>query len=89
MAKRPIFDTYVFSGYSAEIEKIYLSSLFPSIVLFELVATSLDEEALKKIWSVENLAGQNTPADHSNGQRLVGNREINSPFVSQQIRSGQ
>ncbi len=48
MAKRPIFDTSVFSGYSAEIEKIYLSSLFPSIVLFELVATSLDEGALRK-----------------------------------------
>jgi predicted nucleic acid-binding protein len=48
MAKRPIFDTSVFSGYSSEIENIYLSSLFPSIVLYELVATSLDEETLKK-----------------------------------------
>src|SRR5438552_5557604 len=48
MAKKPIFDTSVFSGYSAEIEKIYFVSLFPSIVLYELVATSLDEGALKK-----------------------------------------
>ena len=48
MAKRPIFDTSVFSDYSAEIEKIYLSSLFPSIVLYELVATSIDESTLKR-----------------------------------------
>ena len=48
MAKRPIFDTSVFSDYSAEIEKLYLSSLFPSVVLFELVATSIDESLLKK-----------------------------------------
>ncbi|MFN0280085.1 MAG: hypothetical protein ACKVRN_16030 [Pyrinomonadaceae bacterium] len=48
MAKRPIFDTSVFSSYSTEIEKIYLSSLFPTIVLFELVASSIDESLLKR-----------------------------------------
>jgi predicted nucleic acid-binding protein len=48
MARRPIFDTSVFSDYSHEIEKVYLSSLFPSVVLYELVATSIDETSLKR-----------------------------------------
>jgi predicted nucleic acid-binding protein len=48
MAKRPIFDTSVFSEYSRKIEKVYLSSLFPSVIFYELVATSIDETTLKK-----------------------------------------
>ena len=48
MAKRPIFDTSIFSTYSKEIESLYITSLFPSVVFYELVATSIDESTLKK-----------------------------------------
>ena len=48
MAKKPIFDTSVFSDYSSKIETIYLSALFPSVIFYELVATSIDETTLKK-----------------------------------------
>jgi predicted nucleic acid-binding protein len=48
MVKRPIFDTSVFSDYSRKIERIYLSALFPSVIFYELVATSIDETTLKK-----------------------------------------
>jgi predicted nucleic acid-binding protein len=48
MARRPIFDTSVFSDYASEIEKLLLSSLFPTLVFYELVATSIDESTLQK-----------------------------------------
>ncbi|HSK71557.1 MAG TPA: hypothetical protein VK892_07675 [Pyrinomonadaceae bacterium] len=48
MAKKPICDTSVFSDYADYIDRIILSVLFPTIVLFELVATSLDEATLQK-----------------------------------------
>ncbi len=48
MAKRPIFDTSVFSEYSEQIESLYITSLFPSVVFYELIATSIDESSLKK-----------------------------------------
>ncbi len=48
MARKPIFDTSVFSDYTDYIDKIILSVLFPTVVLFELMATSIDESNLKK-----------------------------------------
>ena len=48
MARRPIFDTCVFSDYADYVDKIILSVLFPTVVLFELVATSIDESSLQK-----------------------------------------
>lgn len=55
MAKKttPIFDTSVFPHYVLEIEELLESSLFTSVVLFELVATSIDQAAMQKYerWS--------------------------------------
>lgn len=48
MAKKPIFDTSVFSDYAAEIEEIYTSALFPTVVLYELTATTIDDSTLQK-----------------------------------------
>ncbi len=48
MAKSPIFDTSIFSPYKKQIEKDIVFSLMPSIVLYELTATSIDESTLKK-----------------------------------------
>ena len=48
MAKSPVFDTSVFSPYSNLIEPQISSALFPSIVFYELTATSIDETTLKK-----------------------------------------
>ncbi|CAN5870485.1 hypothetical protein BH20ACI4_BH20ACI4_33230 [soil metagenome] len=48
MVKKPIFDTSVYSDYTAEIEKIYTSALFPTIVLYELTATSIDDSTLQR-----------------------------------------
>ena len=50
MAKKitPVFDTSVFSDYIDEIDKNILFVLFPTVVLFELVATSIDAETLQR-----------------------------------------
>lgn len=48
MAKKPICDTSVFSDYGDYVDRIILSVLFPTVILFELVATSIDEASLKK-----------------------------------------
>jgi len=48
MAKSPVFDTSVFSPYSRLIEPQIPYALFPSIVFYELTATSIDESILKK-----------------------------------------
>lgn len=48
MAKFPIFDTSVFSPYAKLIEPQIAHALFPSIVFYELTATSIDESILKK-----------------------------------------
>ncbi len=43
-----MFDTSVFPDYAERIESLLLSCLFPSIVFFELVATSIDDSTLQK-----------------------------------------
>lgn len=50
MAKKiiPIFDTSVFPDYVSQIENLLLTSLFTSIVFYELIATSIDETILQK-----------------------------------------
>jgi len=48
MAKKPICDTSVFSDYGDQIDNIILSVLFPTVVLYELVATSINEGNLQK-----------------------------------------
>lgn len=48
MVKSPVFDTSVFSPYSHLIEPQIANALFPSIVFYELTATSIDESILKK-----------------------------------------
>ncbi|MEQ1924296.1 MAG: hypothetical protein ABL952_17490 [Pyrinomonadaceae bacterium] len=50
MAKRisPIFDTSVFSDHTDVINENIINVLFPTIVLFELVASSIDLSTLKR-----------------------------------------
>ena len=48
MAKSPVFDTSVFSPYKKQVEKEIAFALLPSIVLYELTATGIDESTLKK-----------------------------------------
>lgn len=48
MASRPIFDTSTVIEYSVEVENLYHSAFFASIVFFELIATSTDNSTLKK-----------------------------------------
>ena len=48
MAKSPVFDTSVFSPFSRLIEPQIPYALFPSIVFYELTATSIDESILKR-----------------------------------------
>ncbi len=48
MVRKPICDTSVFSDYADVVDKIILSVLFPTVVLYELMATSIDESNLKK-----------------------------------------
>lgn len=48
MAKSPIFDTSVFPPFGQSIEPQIATALFPSIVFYELTATSIDQTTLKK-----------------------------------------
>lgn len=48
MARKPIFDTSVFSDYADEVDRIILSILFPTVVLYELIATSIDDSTLAR-----------------------------------------
>ena len=48
MVSRPIFDTNVIIEYQEEIEGIFYSVYLPSIVFFELLATSIDQSELQK-----------------------------------------
>jgi predicted nucleic acid-binding protein len=48
MAKSPVFDTSVFSPFKKQVEKDIAFALLPSVVLYELTATSVDESTLKK-----------------------------------------
>lgn len=61
MVKRitPIFDTSIFSDYADHVDKKILSVLFPTVVLYELVATSIDETILQKYESWKILLSKN------------------------------
>ncbi len=48
MVKSPVFDTSIFSPFKSEIEKEIAFALLPSIVLYELTATSIDQSTLQK-----------------------------------------
>ena len=47
MVSRPIFDTNICISYRSQIDKAIVSSFLPSIVFFELLATSTDHSNLK------------------------------------------
>ncbi len=59
MVRKPIFDTSVFSGFAARIEDMLLSCLFPTIIFYELVATSIDDSTLQKYERWRSLANKN------------------------------
>lgn len=48
MARSPIFDTSTVIEHSLQVEVLYHSAYFASIVFFELIATSTDHGTLKK-----------------------------------------
>lgn len=52
----PLFDTSVFADFGSRIEELLEASFTTSIVLFELVATSIDNAAMKKYERWRNLA---------------------------------
>lgn len=54
MAKSPVFDTSVFSPYKRLIEPQIPYALFPSIVFYELTASSIDEGTMKHYESWRN-----------------------------------
>ena len=59
MARKPIFDTSVFPDYAVRIESLLLSCLFPTLVFYELVATSIDDSTLQKYERWRVLANKN------------------------------
>lgn len=58
MAKKttPLFDTSVFGDYASSIEELLEASLTASVVLYELVATSISADSMKKYERWRNLA---------------------------------
>jgi hypothetical protein len=87
MAIRPIFDTNVIINYRNEVDKIILSSYLPSIVFFELLATSIDRSELKTYTRWRN-AQQTRPSFISNRKRFLGNRKDYQSLIFEQSRSG-
>ena len=59
MARKPIFDTSVFPDYAVRIENLLLSCLFPTLVFYELVASSIDDSTLQKYERWRVLANKN------------------------------
>ena len=59
MARKPMFDTSVFPDYAVRIENLLLSCLFPTLVFYELVATSIDDSTLQKYERWRVLANKN------------------------------
>jgi predicted nucleic acid-binding protein len=59
MAKLPVFDTSVFSPFKKQIEREIAFALLPSIVLYELIATNIDDSTLKKYERWRNLLNKN------------------------------
>lgn len=59
MARKPLFDTSVFPDYAGKIENLLLSCLFPTIIFYELVATSIDDSTLQKYERWRLLANKN------------------------------
>ena len=59
MARKPLFDTSVFPDYAGKIENLLLSCLFPTIIFYELVATSIDDSTLQKYERWHLLANKN------------------------------
>ncbi|MEJ7849707.1 MAG: hypothetical protein WKF92_16605 [Pyrinomonadaceae bacterium] len=55
----PIFDTSVFPDFESQIKELLLSCLFPSVIFYELVATSIDTAALQKYEKWRILANKN------------------------------
>ena len=49
MATQPILDTSTIIGYRSQIETVLVSAYIPSIVFFELLATSVDHSELKTL----------------------------------------
>ncbi len=49
MVSRPILDTSTIIGYRSQIETVLFSAYIPSIVFFELLATSVDHGELKTL----------------------------------------
>ncbi len=48
MVSRPIFDTSTVIEHSTEVEELYHSAFFASIVFFELISSSTDRSEVKK-----------------------------------------
>jgi predicted nucleic acid-binding protein len=48
MEKSPVFDTSIFSPFKKRVEKDIAFALLPSVVLYELTATSIDLSTLQK-----------------------------------------
>jgi len=44
----PLFDTSVFGDYADQMEERIVNVLFPTVVFYELIATSLDASSLKR-----------------------------------------
>ena len=55
MATRPIFDTSSVIKYRAQLKPYFKVAYFPSLVFFELVATSINQDELKlySSWRIE------------------------------------
>ncbi len=59
MVKSPIFDTNTIETYSNEIENLVEFSYFPSIIFFELIATSIDKSTFEKYTRWHNVLKKN------------------------------
>lgn len=87
MATHPIFDTSSVIKYRSQLKPYFKVAYFPSLVFFELVSTSINQDELKLYSSRRNEFKKIRQNFIAYRKRHLGNRQSHPPLVYQQNRS--
>lgn len=95
MAKSPVFDTSVFSPFKKQIEKQIGFSLLPTVVLYELAATNIDQSTLQKYDRWKTLLAKNhrlltpSPTDWWETAKCIRRLYLKKSFTVSKLRTLQ
>jgi predicted nucleic acid-binding protein len=89
----PVFDTCIFSKYNEQLKDIIYFSLMPTVVLFELVASSTDKstyqkfEALRIALNKKNQILTPTMSDWWETSRVIRNLYLRTDIQDSKIKT--